>query len=88
MNNQSLSHSYYNCTYLFIPKYRRKVMPGDLRKDIDEAISKTCKMEGITIIKAAAQPDHVYMYVSIPPVTRREDILTLLIYNLREISYN
>ena len=69
MDTQSLSHSRYNCTYhiVFIPKYRRKVMFGDLRKEVGEAISKVCKMEGVTIIKAATLPDHVHMYVSIPP---------------------
>ena len=69
IDNQSLSHSRYNCTYhiVFIPKYRRKVMFGNLRKEIGEAISKVCKMEGVTIIKAATLPDHVHMYVSIPP---------------------
>ena len=32
MDNISLSHSRYNCTYhlVFIPKYRRKVMIGEL----------------------------------------------------------
>ena len=51
---------------MIIPKYRRKVMLGDLRKEVGEAISKVCKMEGITIIKAATLPDHVHIYVSIP----------------------
>ena len=41
-------------------------MFGDLRKEVGEA-SKVCKMEGVTIIKAVALPDHVHMYVSIPP---------------------
>jgi len=44
-------------------------MFGDLRKEVGEAISKVCKMEEVTIIKAAMLPDHVhmYVYVSIPP---------------------
>lgn len=69
MDNISLSHSRYNCTYhlVFIPKYRRKVMFGELRREVGEAISKICKLEGVTIIKAAVLPDHVHMYVSIPP---------------------
>ena len=69
MDNQSLSHSRYNCTYhiVFILKYRRKVMFGELRREVGEAISKVCKMEGVTIIKAATLLDHVHMYVSIPP---------------------
>ena len=42
-------------------------MFGDLRKEVDKTISKVCKMEGVTIIKAATLPDHVHMYMSIPP---------------------
>lgn len=67
MDNQSLSHSRYNCTYhiVFISKYRRKVMFGNLRKEVGKILGKVCKMEGITILKAATLPDHVHMYVSI-----------------------
>jgi len=62
MDNQSLSHSRYNCTYHIasIPKYQIKVMFGDLRKEVGEAIRKACKMEGIMIIKATTLPDHVH----------------------------
>jgi len=69
MDDQSLSHSRYNCTYhiVFIPKYRRKVMFGSFRKEVGEILSKVCKMEEVTIIKAAVMQDHVHMYVSIPP---------------------
>ena len=42
-------------------------MFGDLRREAGEAIGKVCKMEKVTIIKAATLPDHVHMYVSIPP---------------------
>ena len=36
----------------------------ELRREVGEAIGKVCKMEGVTIIKAATLPDHVHMYVS------------------------
>jgi putative transposase len=42
-------------------------MFGNLRKEVGEIIGKVCKMEGVTIIKAAILPDHVHMYVSITP---------------------
>lgn len=42
-------------------------MFGELRREVSEAISKVCKMEGVIIIKAAVLPDHVHTYVSIPP---------------------
>ena len=38
-----------------------------MKRDVAEAISKVCKMENVTILKAAITPDHVHMYVSIPP---------------------
>lgn len=68
MDNQSLSHSRYNCTYhiVFIPKYRRKVMFGALCKEVGEILGKVCKMEEVTILKAATFSNHVHMYVSIP----------------------
>ena len=39
----------------------------NLRREVGEALSKICKMEGVTIIKAATLPDHGHMYVPIPP---------------------
>lgn len=42
-------------------------MFGKLRKDVGEILGKVCKMEGVTILKAATLPEHVHMYVSIPP---------------------
>lgn len=42
-------------------------MFGKLRKDVGEILGKVCKMEGVTILKAATLPEHVHMYVSMPP---------------------
>ena len=69
MDNNSLSHTRYNCTYhiVFIPKYRRKVMYGEVRVEMAEILKKLCEMEGIKLIKGAVCKDHVHMYVSIPP---------------------
>ncbi len=40
-DDKSLSHTRWNCKYhiVFTPKYRRKVIYGELRKDIDILIS-------------------------------------------------
>ncbi len=68
MDDLSLARSKNNCIYhiVFIPKYQRKVMFGELCKEVGEILGKVCKMEEVTIIKAATLPDHVHMYVSIP----------------------
>ena len=69
MDNNSLSHTRYNCTYhiVFIPKYRRKVMYGEVRVEMAEILKKLCEMEGIKLIKGAVCKDHVHLYLSIAP---------------------
>ena len=38
VDNQSIQHTRWNCTYhiVFIPKYRRKVMYGEVKRDVVE----------------------------------------------------
>ncbi len=69
MDDNSLAHSRCNCTYhiVFIRKIQRKAMFGALRKEAGGILGRVCRMEKVTIIRAAALPDHAHMYVSIPP---------------------
>ena len=69
MDSQSLSHTKWNCIYhiVFIPKYRRKVMYGQLRKDIREIIKQLCVYKGVEILQGGASVDHIHMCVKIPP---------------------
>ncbi len=69
VNDSSLSHTKYNCTYhiVFIPKYRRKIMYGQVRRDVVEVIKKVCNLEGIEILEGAVCKDHVHLYLRIPP---------------------
>ena len=63
------AHSSYRCEYhiVFAPKYRRKVIYKELRKDIGEILRKLCNEMKVEIIEAEACPDHIHMLVSIPP---------------------
>ena len=69
MDDQSLSHTRYNCQYhiVFIPKYRRKVMYGKVRADVREIIRTLCRYKKVEIIEGAVCVDHVHLCVSIPP---------------------
>ena len=69
MNNNSLAHTKWNCKYhiVFAPKYRRQVIYGQLRADIGKILRELCDRKGITIIEAEACPDHIHMFVEIPP---------------------
>ena len=63
------AHSSYRCEYhiVFAPKFRRKAIYGDLKKDIGVILRKLCKEMKVEIIEAEACPDHIHMLVSIPP---------------------
>ena len=80
MDNKSLSHTKWNCTYhiVFIPKYRRKVMYGKIRTDVREVLKKLCKMKDVTLVEGAVCADHVHMYVAIPPKQSISDFMGYL----------
>ena len=66
---KSTAHSKYRCQYhiVFAPKYRRKEIYGQLKRDIGEILRKLCKQKGVEIMEAEACLDHIHMLVSIPP---------------------
>ena len=68
-DKNSLAHSAWNCKYhiVFAPKYRRMEIYGKIRKDIGVIIRRLCEQKGIEIIEAELCPDHIHMFVSIPP---------------------
>ena len=70
-NNEirSSSHSKYRCQYhiVFAPKYRRKEIYGQIKRDIGEILRKLYEQKDVVIIEAEACPDHIHMLVSIPP---------------------
>lgn len=63
------AHSTYRCEYhiVFAPKYRRKVIYGELKADIGAILRKLCEQKEVQIIEAEACEDHIHMLVSIPP---------------------
>ena len=65
----SLSHTTWECKYhiVFAPKYRRKEIYGELKKDIGLILRELCRRKEVEIIKAEACPDHIHMYISMPP---------------------
>ena len=50
-----------------ISKYRRKEIYGHLRTEIGMILRELSNRKDVEIINAEAYPDHIYMYVSIPP---------------------
>ena len=65
----SLSHTKWNCKYhiVFVPKYRRKAFYSSNRLEIGAILRELCRWKEVTIIEAEVCPDHVHMFVEIPP---------------------
>ena len=80
MDNQSIQHTRWNCTYhiVFIPKWRRKIMFGQNKKDLVEIIKKLCEMKGVQLIEGKVCVDHIHMYVAIPPKLSVADFMSYL----------
>lgn len=66
---ESLSHSKWNCKYhiVFVPKNRRKVLFGEIRKELGAIFHALAKQKECRIIEGHIMPDHVHMCIEIPP---------------------
>ena len=78
LDNQSLAHTKYNCTYhiVFIPKYRRKALYGKYGKEMGEILSMVCRITGVELLKGGVCPDHIHMYVAIPPKMSLSNVMS------------
>jgi putative transposase len=66
---ESLSHSKWECKYhvVFIPKYRRRVLYGQLRSHLGEVFHRLARQKESRIEEGHLMSDHVHMLISIPP---------------------
>ena len=80
MDANSLSHTKWECKYhlVFAPKYRRRIIYGELRQEIGQIIRELCARKGVEIIEAEACPDHIHMLVRIPPKYSVSEIMGYL----------
>ena len=65
----SLNHTRWECKYhvVFIPKYRRKTLFGQIRKDLGEIFHGLARQKESYIEEGHVMPDHVHMMISVPP---------------------
>ena len=63
---ESLSHTRWECKYhvVFIPKYRRKTLYGELRRHLGEVFRKLAVQKESKIEEGHLMPDHVHMMIS------------------------
>ena len=71
------SHTVYNIEYHFVwvTKYRYKVLSGDITLRVKELVRQTCEAFEIRIISGVVSKDHVHVYVSAPPSMAPSEIM-------------
>ena len=70
MNNYSkLNHTTWDCKYhlIWIPKYRKKLIYGNLRRYLGEVLRELALQKECNIIEGHLMGDHVHLLISIPP---------------------
>ena len=66
---KSLAHSRWECKYhvVFIPKYRRKAIYGEVRQMLGEILHDLARQKECRIIEGHLLAAHVHMCIEIPP---------------------
>jgi putative transposase len=66
---RTTSHSKYDLKVhlVFIPKYRKKILTGQIGTKLRDLIRQICTENDIEIVSGKIAPDHVHMFVSYPP---------------------
>lgn len=69
MEYKSNHNVVYSCKYhvVWCPKYRRKVLVGDIAKRLKELIDNICTDSSIEILEMEIMPDHVHLLMEVDP---------------------
>jgi putative transposase len=90
------SHTVYQCHYhfVFIPKYRKPVLRGEVAVALRDLVREICKSYDIEILKGHVRPDHVHLLLSVPPTMSASRVMNAikgkssirLMRNFRELN--
>ena len=63
------SHATYDCRYhiVWIPKYRYDMLEGEVADFVKQVLEQVCRWKEIVMLQGKLRPDHVHLYLSIPP---------------------
>ncbi len=63
---------------VWIPKYRRRVLTGELQKETKRLIADCCERHGLMLLALETDEDHIHVFVSAPPRFSPAQIANLL----------
>jgi len=63
------AHTVYALHYhfVFITKYRKPVLRGDIGTDVRDLIREICRTLDVEIVQGHVRPDHVHLLLRVPP---------------------
>lgn len=74
---EKLSHVLWHCQYhiVWVPKYRYRVLSGEVAQEVFNCIQIYCKRLDCQIIELNVQADHVHLLVKVPPKRAISEVL-------------
>ncbi len=77
---ESLTHAKWECKahVVWIPKYRRKALYGELRKHLGPVLRELARQRECVVEEGHLNLDHVHMLLSIPPTYAVAQVLGVL----------
>jgi putative transposase len=63
---------------VFIPKYRKPVLRGEVGVRLRELIREICKSYEIEILQGHVRPDHVHLLLSVPPTLSPSKVMNAI----------
>ena len=84
----SIAHTKWECKYhvIFIPKYRRKALFGELRQHLGSVFRELAKQKECKVEEGHLLVDHVHMLISIPPKYSVAQIVGYIKLRFRPLS--
>ncbi len=80
MSYRKGSHTVYDIKYhiVWITKYRKPVLRGDIAQQLRELVRQTCATLDVQIVSGHVSTDHVHLLVSVPPNVAVSDLVQRL----------
>ena len=77
---KKLSHVIYKCDYhiVWVPKYRFRILTGEVKQLIEEDIRMLCEWKKCEIQEMSVQADHIHLVLTIPPKVSISELMGIL----------
>ncbi|MDM8536577.1 IS200/IS605 family transposase [Desulfobacterales bacterium HSG17] len=77
---RKLSQTIWHCQYhiVWVPKYRFKILNGEVGKEVENCIRAFSEQKGCEIIELNVQIDHVHLLTMVPPKVSISDYVGTL----------